>query len=1328
VLESLIDRITRASLRFKWVTITLSILLLLGGIFAVTQLNQELLPKIEFPQSVIFATSQGMELEEMLDQVTVPIEEAVNAIEGVVNYESTTSAGFSVVIVRNEFGVDLEAIRDEITAAMGTIEFPEGMETPELLTFSFADLPVAALSVSSPELNLMELKELVEAEIVPALEQLETVGNVQVSGGQELPTEAPPAPTEAPQPTAEPTAEPTLAPTQTSSETEDKGVPLPDSWIQAAAAQNVTLETTADLTSVMVGAIVNFAPQFLADLTPEMLLATPIDALAALPEEYFLSLDPELQAQLAEMLAATTSEPEPVPLPDSWIQAAAAQNMTIETTADLSPEIVGTIASFAPQMLADLTPEMLLATPGAALAELPETYLETLDADLFAQIEERIASAPAPTETSELPSAWVSAGQTLGITLTQPEDITPEIIQGIVSFAPQMLDLLSPDHLRRFSPESLAWLPGEFITSLDATLQDELDQLALSEGGLGFLAAQAEAQTDVIASDAPALSGSWVQAPEGADPSAGPVFETAADLMNSGFASSASELLSLLVQRGLPEDAVLMADLTPDVIAWLDENEDGFLENLSPSALRWLSPEVLSELPEDFFASLDPALRSELEGIAAGTSTAFIPTDSITRLDGIPSLSMTVFKDSEANTVSVSHAVFDKLDELEGQIPGLRFEIAFEQASFIEESISGVAREGGLGAIFAVIVILIFLSGTVGGKYKLSWRSTLVTAVSIPLSVFMAFALFQWLPPLANTILQPLADATSEIPVLGASTSVLLRLFPVGITLNIMTLSGMTVAIGRVVDDSIVVLENIYRQIQRGVDMKQSVLVGTRDVAIAIFASTVTTVVVFLPIGLLGGLIGEFFLPFGISVTYALASSFLVAVTIVPLLAFLFIRKDQLPEERETTLQRWYTPILRWALSHRGWTLAIAAALFFGSMALLSQRPQAFLPDLGEPQITVNVNMPNGATMAETDEKVAEFEAQLPGVEGLGVILTEVGSGGGLEAAFFGSGIDQGAASMQIGVENTDDIDSRTADVRQLAEETFGKENVLVNSGTLSSGAFGGFALVLSGELADIIAIDDQAIATLESVEGLTNVSSNLTDTEAIMRVDGETAVSYSGELETEDSLGVTQAAKTALLAVVPENITVGEGFQTQQQTQGFAQAMSGVLISIVVVYLAMVVTFRSFVHPFTILFSLPLAVIGASLALWITDRVIGISVMVGLMMLVGIVVTNAIVLLTRVQANRKKRGMDAHEALIEGGRTRLRPILMTAIAAMLALVPLALGLTEGAIIASELATVVIGGLFTSTMLTLLVVPVMYSLLDRIGTRKKPVPVSSPEE
>jgi len=961
---------------------------------------------------------------------------------------------------------------------------------------------------------------------------------------------------------------------------------------------------------------------------------------------------------------------------------------------------------------------MLLAMPLDALAALPESYLETLELDLQEALVERLASMPEPENTGALPSSWKAAGQAQGLTLEIPEDVTVEIFQGISSFAPQLLQALTPDNLRRLSPEVLGWFPEEFILSLDEALRTELDGLAESVGGLGALAVQAEAEAEALAVGAPELSGLWREEPEDAT-GIFPTFETAADLFNTGFTQSAAELFNLLLESGQPQAPQLIADLTPEVIQWLMENEENFLENLSHAVLPLLSPEVLSSLPKSFLETLEDGLRSELEAIAAGTATAFIPTDTINRIDGNTSLGLIVYKDGEANTVSTAHDLFDKMDELEETYPGLRFDIAFEQASFVEESIDGVTREGGLGAIFAVIVILIFLSGYVNGKYKLSWRSTFVTAASIPLSIFMAFAALQWLPPIANIVLQPLADGTANIPVLGALTSVLVRLFPVGITLNIMTLSGMTVAVGRVVDDSIVVLENIYRHIQRGEDLKSSVIVGTRDVAIAILASTVTTVVVFLPIGLIGGIVGEFFLPFGVTVAFALASSFLVAVTIVPVLAFLFIRKEHLPPEGETKLQGWYTPALEWALKNRGVTLLIAGALLAGSMYLLSQRPQAFLPDFGEVQINVSVDLPNGTSMKETNAIVLDFESALTDVEGLGVIQSEIGSGGGLASRLMGSGIDQSLASISIGTENTQDLNATTAEIRRIAKDTIGSDYVTVSSGSLTSGAFGGFALVVSGDLEDIAALNDQAIAELEKVEGLANVTSNLTDTELILRVDGEPALRYTGELETKDSLGVTGVAKTVLESILPPELTVSEGFETEQQTQGFAQSIRAIMISILAVYLVMVLTFRSFIHPFTILFSLPMAVIGAAVALWITDGVVGISVLVGLMMLVGIVVTNAIVLIDRVQANRKKRNMNVYDALIEGGRTRLRPILMTAIAAMLALVPLALGMTEGAIIATELATVVIGGLFASTMLTLLIAPVMYSLLSQLTTRKE---------
>ena len=315
--------------------------------------------------------------------------------------------------------------------------------------------------------------------------------------------------------------------------------------------------------------------------------------------------------------------------------------------------------------------------------------------------------------------------------------------------------------------------------------------------------------------------------------------------------------------------------------------------------------------------------------------------------------------------------------------------------------------------------------------------------------------------------------------------------------------------------------------------------------------------------------------------------------------------------------------------------------------------------------------------------------------------------------------MNQSVANISIAVEDSGRIDELTGIVREKAEQVFGAEYVTVSGGSMSSGAFSGFSLVLSGDPEQLAALDADVISTLEGVDGLANVSSNLADTEMIIRVSGRPSLRYDGAVESQNTMGVTAAAKAAVAAIVPAGVTVSEGSQSEMQSQSFAQAIQAIVIAIVAVYLALIITFRSFVHPFTILFSLPMAIIGAAVALWLTDRVVGLPVLVGLMMLVGIVVTNAIVLIDRVQANRKKRGMDIHEALVEGGRTRLRPILMTATATILALTPMAISTTSGVLIAADLATVVIGGLFSSTLLTLIIVPVMYSLVEQVSNRRK---------
>ena len=948
-------------------------------------------------------------------------------------------------------------------------------------------------------------------------------------------------------------------------------------------------------------------------------------------------------------------------------------------------------------------------------------------------------------------------------------------IRFFVAHEPDFFASLDPDGLAKLSPAALALVPEDVLDALP----NAADLRAIAAGKQPSAAEQLASlyATDVPPADpsAPPINADWAVVGNFYS-----VELNSADDFFRFFPDPVGFLNSIFDSpQGASFAPSLFGGLTVEDIDYMVKRDPTLLNNLRIEALQLLSADVVASLPQDV-----------QDRIKSG-ATPFVATDNLTRTNGNPSLVVTVYKTADANNVEAFHIVDEALDRIAEEHPALHVDVSFEQASFVEESISGVAREGGLGAIFAVIIILIFLSngswasrprritgavmvglflvllalvvlanaGSVGGDLGLafeqvdvlmkflliggalaglliivypgrlpypSWRSTLVTGVSIPLSVLIAMTLMRWLPPAVHGLLIDSADSTL--------VGFLLRLFPASISLNIMTLSGLTVAIGRVVDDSIVVLENIFRQVQEGGDKRTAIIKGTRDVSVAIFAATVITVVVFLPLGLTGGIIGEFFLPFGLAVTYALLSSFVVAITVVPVLAYLLLDNREISGEHDSWLERLYRPALRWALSSRAHRFAVLGIAFLSLAvggALFATRPQAFLPSFGEPQISVSISLPAGTKMADTNALVEQFEnairTSIPAGK-LGTVQTAIGGGGGLESLILGSSsVSENAGQVTIAVTNQSELDTLTAEVRAEAEQIFGDGNVTVSAASLSEQGFGGFALVLSGPQEELEAIDADVIAALETVPGLANVSSSLSAAsgagadgpKTYIRVDQESALSYTGELETQDTLGVTGKAKAAVLAVpnLPADVTVSEGFQSAQQTEGFAGLANAMLIAIVIVIAVLIITFGSLVHWLDIILSIIVAPVGAAILLTLTDRVLGISAMIGLLMLIGIVVTNAVVLIDRVQSNQRERGMNTHDALIEAGNRRLRPILMTALATIFALIPLAIGLSQGAIIASELGTVVIGGLFSSTLLTLIIVPVAYILLDPLNRR-----------
>ncbi|PJF30308.1 MAG: hypothetical protein CUN51_08345 [Candidatus Thermofonsia Clade 1 bacterium] len=1367
LLRSFFTAITRLSLRFRGITILVTVAALVLGMIAGVQLNQEFLPNIEFPQTFVVTLRPGASSEDLRDLVTIPLEQAFAAIEGVIpeGLESTTAAPVSFLIVRNDYGVRTARLREQLQAAIEQViadGVPVGLETtadltpeimtkvlskapsmfkhfesrhllamapevleaafaldlrfadqldllardqlaaarvsgavsgvsapvepvrlpaawrivtegqganvPRIINFNLSDIPVITSSVSStsPEITPEQLREIVETELIAKLRETAGIANVQLGGGQQIPPEVTEAARRALQHRAE--------------ETGNGGVGAPSTPVAQPAE-----ESGAQTTPV----------RNVPSLPPSWLTAVPIplpNPVGTLLEQRF-----GIRAQLrtaADLLTLRDRDGKLLSLAEALDRVANVANGITYLRA-LTPEILAYWRAEVPNFSAELSEPALRAIADSVLYH--GAWAQLRGQSGFSSVRSLADLAKIKGSAAATLNAVVAEtpAELRSFAVRLVDALSPEAVRVLLSLEPTFAQDLAPEVLRLMSAQALAALPEGFISGLsDATLRADLEAILADPSKAAAAALNNGAAQETIPDDpnAPALAAAWQNVP-------GVTLQQADDLLKKPFGLSAAAFLNAIAAT--PQGgAALIASLSADALNYVAARDPNFFDELSSATIQMLSPETLAALP--------PAVQARTQD--------FTPTRNVTRTNQRESLTIIVFKAQDANTVAVSDRVEELYREVQAKHPELQIVTVFESAGFIRESIEGVVREGSLGAIGAVLMIFVFLNFSV--------RSTLVAAVSIPTSLAAALALMYWVPSAVNSLLQDLPPS----PIVDF----LLRLFPASITLNIMTLSGLTVAIGRVVDDSIVVLENIYRQLQKDMSPRDAVIKGTRDVSLAIFAATLTTVVVFLPIGLTGGIIGEFFLPFGLAVTYALAASFVVAITTVPALAFMFIRKQDVPEEKEGALARLYVPVLQWSLKNRLAVLGIAALSLVVGLALFATRPTTFVPALGEPQITIDVRMPANTPIAQTDLLVREFEAYLEELHdsgrGISRYLVNVGGGGGfgdIAAAIGGGGGVNGArAAITAGVEVTGEaLSALTAEIRQKASEVFGEDNVRVSRASISEQGFGGFAVVASGNEADLRAVDAEIIKALSSVKGLTNITSSLQQvgsaSQSYLRVAQRSAVQYTAELEVADTLGVTRQAIEAVRAIpnLPASITISEGFQSQQQTEGFNQTFGTMGIAVLAVYVVMLFTFGSFLYPFAILFSLPVAVVGAAFLLTVTDRVVGISALVGMLMLIGIVVTNAIVLLDRVQLNRREKGMDAMEALIEAGRTRLRPILMTAIATMVALSPLALGLSKGAIIAAELGTVVIGGLFSSTLLTLLVVPVVYSLLESAQRR-----------
>ncbi|MEK3954475.1 efflux RND transporter permease subunit [Psychrobacillus sp. FSL K6-1464] len=742
----------------------------------------------------------------------------------------------------------------------------------------------------------------------------------------------------------------------------------------------------------------------------------------------------------------------------------------------------------------------------------------------------------------------------------------------------------------------------------------------------------------------------------------------------------------------------------------------------------------------------------------------------VSRFNGMDSLDISITKDSQSNAVTISKEIEKVTKEINEKFEQQESVIYISSSDLVENSVHTMIKEVLLGALFATIIIMLFLRNI---------RSTFITIVSIPLSLCFTLFLLSWS----------------------------------GVTLNILTLGGVAVAVGRLVDDSIVVIENIFRKMQSEKFSIQMIIDATKQVGVAITASTLTTVAVFLPMSLLNGGLQEFLLPFALTVTYSLLASLIVALTVVPLMSAGLLKNAKIPEHKPAVR---FPKLVTWSLNHKWIVFSVSLLLFVGSIGAYFAIPKGAVDSSSADYVIVTLAYPIDTPMETVKEKTFELESSILAMEEVQHIFTQIGSPP--EAAHYGWVGSSTEATFSIFLEDKKNTDFLVKEMEIQKKQYSDAKFEVSTASFMMGGASPNITIDIIGEsIIELEKVATEIIEKVDRLEGVEEVTTNqdekktvhslivdpskgnteqiasqlavllnktpigtvsindkqksvilepLLDTVTpdelkdipVMTHEGIAPVSSVATLQSEerstnqihkdgdaylrvtasvDPSKLSEIATAVNLAIfgdqdntgmdIPENVEVLIGGSSSQQAEDFTDLFLIMLVSIGIVFLIMVITFKSIKAPIAILCSLPLAAIGAILGILISRISLDITALLGALMLIGIVVTNAIVLLDRVKQNEQK--MIIRDALVEAAATRMRPIFMTAIATICAMLPLLLKKAEtGSLVSQSLAIVVIGGLAMATLLTLIVIPCIYELLYFRKSRKQRVKQISNED
>lgn len=745
------------------------------------------------------------------------------------------------------------------------------------------------------------------------------------------------------------------------------------------------------------------------------------------------------------------------------------------------------------------------------------------------------------------------------------------------------------------------------------------------------------------------------------------------------------------------------------------------------------------------------------------------------------SILLLINKQSGSNTLEVAQDVKEKLFELKKNFSDININLVMDQSSLIRMATNSVVQSGAIGGLLAILIIYLFLR---------NFRPTLAIALAIPLSLIATF-----------------------IP-----------LYLIGYTLNLMTLGGLSLGIGMLIDNSVVVIENIYRHLEKIGKRQKATIIGASEVGMAIAASTMTTIVVFLPMSLGTGITGQISRCLSFTIIFALLSSLFVALTLVPMIASkIFKKRENTSEYAQASglkhfeaVKSYYKRILIWSLNNRAKAIVAIIVLFFLSLATIPFIGTEFMPISDQGMMIMGVRMPNGTSLEETNDALAQIEENIVDIDGVEAITSFVGLGessrnGSVSLGLGAAGINE--ARIFVKLKDKKDRKYSAKEIQDLFRQNLPKiKNLEISFVDMSEILLGGASSpveinIFGKDLDELKKISNAVTEKIKNIEGLRDVDSTLDKgkPELVINIDrgkasylGLTAgqigsavrtsmqgvvatqlreggeeidirvrydQAYRNDIKMVENLTIitplgsqiplkqiaaitegtgpvkinreSQLRKVAVTASVlnrdagsvvkdieaklssyklPSGYFIEYGGSYEQMQDSFRILAFALALGVLLVYMVMASQFESLIHPFIVMFEIPLAFIGVGIALFITGQTLSLPSFMGIIMLVGIVVNNAIVFIDYVNQLRKN-GMSKFDALVEGGTDRLRPIMITSLTTVLGMLPMALARQEGSEMMRPMAIAVIGGLLVSTFLTLVVIPVIYSLVEKFSKR-----------